>query len=195
MQLKLKYTAGPDKSPSVLIRECVSFWIQTLTILFNLSLKHKTFIDVWKATKVVPIFKNGQQFFNSVWNCYFEFLVVLFQELHLRMSAWFHGKVLDCYKFVYSYPVYREIHWPRISDDVIYTDFSKAFDRLQHDILLFKLKNSVVQMRWNFLGYILLDVSCLFFVIYYSLQSLLLFLESDRGLFWDQCLLLFLLTH
>ena len=53
MQLKLKYTAGPDKIPSVLIRECASYWIKPLTILFNLSLKLKTFPDVWKATKVV----------------------------------------------------------------------------------------------------------------------------------------------
>ncbi len=48
---------GPDKIPTMLIKDAVDQINKPLTMVFNLSLQKGIFPDVWKLARVTPIFK------------------------------------------------------------------------------------------------------------------------------------------
>ncbi|GBM23234.1 hypothetical protein AVEN_159907-1 [Araneus ventricosus] len=58
-ELKSALTVGVDNKPSFIIKGCAEFLIYTLLVLFNLSLKTKVFPEVWKQTRIIPVFKTG----------------------------------------------------------------------------------------------------------------------------------------
>ncbi|GBN76439.1 hypothetical protein AVEN_170548-1 [Araneus ventricosus] len=58
-ELKSSLTVGVDNIPSFIIKGCSEFLIYPLLVLFNLSLRTKVFPEVWKQTKIIPVFKKG----------------------------------------------------------------------------------------------------------------------------------------
>lgn len=145
---------GPDLIPAFLIRDCAGVFCAPLHILFNLILKTSTFPDIWKTSRVSPVFKKGNR--NDVNNYRpvaiinnfskaFEF--ILHDHISYYTSRLFtvsqHGFMpgrstttnLTCVTQFISESLDQ-----RCQVDVIYTDFSKAFDRLNHSILTDKLK-------------------------------------------------------
>ncbi|GBM52691.1 hypothetical protein AVEN_130890-1 [Araneus ventricosus] len=58
-ELKSSLTVGVDNIPSFIIKGCTEFLIYPLLVLFNLSLRTKVFPDVWKQTRIIPVFKKG----------------------------------------------------------------------------------------------------------------------------------------
>ena len=152
-KLKSKFTAGPDKIPSIIIRECASVLVAPLTFLINLCLKSATFPDEWKKSKIVPIFKSGDK--NIVENYrpvalmnnfakVFEFIIykqMIFQ-LKNSLTEVQHGFVPGRSTVTNLCEITQFISSATDSNcqtDVIYLDCSKAFDRLDHRILLSKL--------------------------------------------------------
>ncbi|KAA5577666.1 hypothetical protein F3G14_18910, partial [Acinetobacter baumannii] len=51
--------AGPADIPPVFVRRCGSALALPLSIIFNRSLNDGVFPDIWKSSKVVPVFKKG----------------------------------------------------------------------------------------------------------------------------------------
>ena len=55
----LKFSAGWDGIPSILLKYLPINALSALSYVFNLSLSQGKFITFFKHAKVIPIFKNG----------------------------------------------------------------------------------------------------------------------------------------
>lgn len=133
--------------------------------LFNVSLRSGTFPDLWKQSYVLPFFKSGD--INNVGNYrpiskLNSIAQVLDSLVHTKLSEVFtpfissqqHGFVkgkstvtnlMDLTEKAFS------AFSRRSQLDAIYTDFSKAFDKVIHAILIYKLKCSGISgtlLRW-----------------------------------------------
>ena len=60
-QLKYGKAPGPDKIPTMLIKDAGEVICKPLAMIFNSSLRHGIFPDIWKLARVTPIFKSGSR--------------------------------------------------------------------------------------------------------------------------------------
>ena len=58
MNLDLSKTSGLDCIPVVVLKNCEQDFSYILAELFNKCLKESCFLDCWKVSSVVPVFKN-----------------------------------------------------------------------------------------------------------------------------------------
>lgn len=152
-KLKGKLTAGPDNIPSFILRDCCSIFAKPLAKIFNLCLCTSAFPDVWKLSKLCPVFKKGDRANPSNYRpitIINNFGKVFESVLYARIYAFFSGQLSGCqHGFVGGRSTVTNLLSItqfiadsldcRLQSDVIYADFSKAFDRLDHGILLSKL--------------------------------------------------------
>lgn len=145
--------AGPDDIPSLLISKCSSALAFPLTIIYNKSLSSGTFPSKWKIAKIVPVYKSDskENIVNyrpisilSTFAKIFESLVCPHIQKHLKLylSDDQHGFVAHRSTST-NLVLYTELLTDTIDSgqqaDVIYTDFSKAFDKVSHSMLISKL--------------------------------------------------------
>ena len=149
-------STGSDQISTRLLRECQDELVLPLKLLFNRSLQEGSVPALWKCANVTPIFKKGSKCepsnyrpisLTSVVIKIFERIlkdkITSFLDKHKLILASQHGfrnnrscltNLLEFYNYVFSN--YDE----RIPSDIIYLDFSKAFDTVPHKRLLIKLK-------------------------------------------------------
>ena len=65
-QIKAKMTMGPDNIPAFLIRDCAILLAYPLCIIYNMILENSVFPDLWKLSKVTPIFKKGDKYYTEL---------------------------------------------------------------------------------------------------------------------------------
>ena len=58
INLDLSKTFGPDSIPVVVLKNCEPKLSHIIAELFNKCLKKSCFLDCWKDSSVVPVFKN-----------------------------------------------------------------------------------------------------------------------------------------
>ena len=140
--------------PSKLLQACANEISPSLCRLFNLSLELGTFTEKWKDANLVPIHKCESK--NDGFNyCGISLLDVLSKLLERQvyneifsiicphLTHWQHGflpgksTVSQLSQVVHQFANALE---RRQQVDVIYLDLSKAFDRVSHEKLLFKLQ-------------------------------------------------------
>lgn len=152
-KLKNKMTSGDDKVPSFLVRDCAYALVQPLLIIYNLSLKTATFPDCWKLSRLCPIFKTGKTSEISNYraiailsNFAKVFEISLYTRIYASVksliSPYQHGfmeKRSTASNLCLISQYISNVLDSQSQVDVIYTDFSKAFDRIDHDLLLEKL--------------------------------------------------------
>lgn len=152
-RLKPKGTVGPDRIPAFLLRDCSPVLALPLSKLFNICISTSKFPTAWKVSKVCPVFKKGDA--NNIQNYrpitiinnfskVFEMVLYNYLSFYVknRITCNQHGFIkgrstvtnLMCIS-QYITDAFDE----RLQVDVVYTDFSKAFDRLDHKLLLNKL--------------------------------------------------------
>lgn len=147
--------AGPDGIPPIFIAECASSLVVPLHFIFNVSLKSGHFPSMWKIAKVVPVYKSGASdtisnyrpiSLLSTFAKLFESLIAPYLQSHLKLylSPHQHGFV-NSRSTTTNLTTFTELLAKAMDmgrqTDVIYTDFSKAFDRVCHSILLRKLSH------------------------------------------------------
>lgn len=151
--LQNKMTSGEDQLPSFLLKDCKFIFARPLSIIINLAIKNSVFPNRWKRTRITPVFKkNDKTFINnyrpiSILNNFSKVMEMLiynsiYTNIRSRISPEQHGFIknrstvtnLACFtQFVSeSFDIRGQV-------DVIYTDFSRAFDSIDHGLLLHKI--------------------------------------------------------
>lgn len=155
--LDLNKSAGPDNIPAVFIVRCSKSISIPLCILFRRSLAEGIVPEIWKSAFITPIHKKGPK--DEVVNyrpisklCLFAKILekIVYKQVYASIKQALcpeqHGflrgrsttsNLISCSDFLTT-------HMSEPSQvDVIYTDYSKCFDRIDHIILLRKLQKSV----------------------------------------------------
>jgi hypothetical protein len=153
-KLKPKKSVGDDMIPSYIVKACKDIFAGPLCCIFNLCLAKGIFPKTWKTAKVCPIFKKGNKrevsnyrpvsilsVFSRVFEC------ILYQHLYsgfkASISNFQHGFTKGR-STVSNLGNFTEFVCAGVDEgsqvDVIYTDFGKAFDTVDHELLIWKLK-------------------------------------------------------
>lgn len=148
-----KKGAGPDGIPAIFAKRCSASICVPLTLLFNQSLSTGTFPEVWKVSAITPIYKSGQKnnvknyrpisklctfaklFEKLVYPHVFSFVVsdIMPEQYGFLQKRNLELNLLEFSQYIYeSFDAFCQV-------DVIYTDFSKAFDKVCHNIMIERL--------------------------------------------------------
>ena len=147
--------AGPDGIHGKILKDCASSLAQPLSLLLTMSYNTGTISDEWKLADVVPVFKKGDK--TSVENyrpisltCLtmeiFEYCIrdAIMSKCHDILDSRQHGFLPNKSCTTQMLP-FSDFLAVSINDesrvDIIYFDFSKAFDSVSHDVILHKLKH------------------------------------------------------
>jgi hypothetical protein len=151
--LKPTSSAGFDQIPTFIVKDCSAALIEPLTFLFNLSLKSGVFPSRWKFSKITPIFKSGDINITcnyrpiallSVFSKIFEtalyniLIPTMKQLITERQHGFISGRSTNTNLACFTQFVAEALD-KNVQVDCIYTDFSKAFDKINHNVLLNKL--------------------------------------------------------
>lgn len=150
--LDLNLCPGPDGIPNILLRSCSYSLAVPIHKLFSHSLSKGIFPFQWKNSYITPIHKSGIKSLVSNYRPITK-LSAIPKLLEMLMMPWltFSFKNLintTQHGFIKGHSVNLLCFYNAISKsmesgtqtDVVYTDFSKAFDSVNHSLLLAKLR-------------------------------------------------------
>ena len=153
--LKAKKSVGPDGIPPYVIKGCGEILKYPLRKIINLSLSTSIFPEKWKVSAIFPIPKESSA--NQITNFrpiallsapakIYEYIIYKRLLTHIQplISKYQHG-FLAHRSTITNLVTVTDFIAEKLDEggqvDIIYTDFSKAFDTVNHDILLNKLYN------------------------------------------------------
>ncbi|RYA72249.1 hypothetical protein DD592_26325, partial [Enterobacter cloacae complex sp. 2DZ2F20B] len=152
--LYLSCNSGPDGIPSVVLKNCNYTLSLPLFILFKTSLNLGIFPHAWKNSYIIPVFKSGQRqrvddyrgvcnqsvipkLLDSIVSSQLQWtssLIISSKQHGFRSNRSTMSNLLEYYSFL------NESISCRSQVDSIYTDFAKAFDRVNYRSLILKLR-------------------------------------------------------
>lgn len=154
-KLKPSKSSGPDGMPPYLLKGCAEVLAFPLCFIYNLILKTQIFPDLWKVCRICPIYKSGDSTkienfrpISIICATAKVFEQILYARImnHVKpyITEYQHGfypkrsvstnlvTFIQCISDALSKHLYV---------DTIYTDFAKAFDKIDHFVLLNKLSS------------------------------------------------------
>lgn len=152
-KLKPKTSAGVDTIPPYIIKGCAEWLKGPLLYLYNLILKSSCFPDIWKQAIVTPVLKSGNKMEIENYRPISVLCApVKILEHILYDKLWYHVQPLisenqhgfvpkkstTTNSLIFNNDILQMIN-NKQQVDVLYTDFQKAFDKVDHDIILKKL--------------------------------------------------------
>lgn len=157
MSIPVNKAPSFDKVSIKVIRDCLLYFLGTITGLLNLSFESCMFPRAWKKAEVVPLLKDGDHEIPNK-NRPISLLPVLSMiveriALHQLMDYLIKKQKLNCHQggnrqlhstetlslCVTEY-LYKTIDQKKITA-IILIDLSKAFDSLSHNLLLRKFQD------------------------------------------------------
>jgi hypothetical protein len=158
-------SAGPDGIPPMFVKNCSAILSGVLQKIFNVSISSGVFPTLWKTGHLIPIFKKGDRSDISnyrpicIQSCVpkmFEAILLakIKNDIAVIISNKQHGFMQHRSTLTNLLSFQADIMDAlvlRSQTDCVYTDYSKAFDRVPHDILLSKLCSYGVSgslLRW-----------------------------------------------
>lgn len=152
-KLKPTNSAGPDGIPCRVFKGWRSSLMIPLLFIFNLSLSTNSFPTIWKTTKVVPIFKKNDstQVENyrpiavlSAGAKLFEIILHRYLQGHCGRLLRDHQHGFRTGRSTVTNLISFSSHITTALDgngqiDTVYGDFEKAFDKVNHGLLISKL--------------------------------------------------------
>jgi hypothetical protein len=156
---------GPDNIPPLFLRMCHKSLAYPVSVLFNISLISGLMPEIWKRSYVVPVFKSGDK--HNICNYrpisklstiakLFEKIIydILYPFIRPTIINQQHGFVdrrsTETNLCELMHRVTTAMHEGH-QVDVIYTDYSKAFDKISHPLLLSRLNEVGIHgdlLRW-----------------------------------------------
>lgn len=165
-KLKLTYNSGPDGIPNCILKYCADELTKPLHILFNWSLKLGYFPKLWKKSFIIPLHKSGSlscvtnyrgiaklsaipKLFEKIVTDNFTFqvssIISPFQHGFTKSRSTITNLIEFSSKVIEGFD-------RGFQTDVVYTDFSKAFDKVNHKLLILKLQ--LMGVNCQFLNWI-----------------------------------------
>lgn len=158
LNIKNKTSLDCDGICNDFLKQCSKYVCPALLIIFEKSLSVGVFLDHWKVSQVVPIFKSGSK--QDITNyrpiskipCIpklFEQIVssklsmTINKSLSENQHGFRAGRSTATNLVLFCNYIFKNFN-NRQQTDVIFTDFAKAFDKVDHGTLVCKL---------NFLGF------------------------------------------
>lgn len=153
-RLKPSSSPGPDGIPTCILKRCIQQLLLPLRHIFNLSISSGTFPDQWKSSFMFPVYKKGDRqdianyrgitslcsaskLFEVVVN---ELLLHNFKNyISTKQHGFFPGRSVTTNLVEFTSFVLRSMD-EGAQVDAVYTDLKAAFDCLNHDILIAKLR-------------------------------------------------------
>lgn len=153
IKIKSSTGAGPDRIPGFIFKGCAEPLISPLCHTFNLALKTSVFPDCWKISRICPVFKSGDRNEGSNYRpiSIINSLAKIFEIILCDRLSYFvknylapeqHGFCSGRSTITNLLSFYNEAISCSLQTDVIYFDFKKAFDLVDHSILISKLYNN-----------------------------------------------------
>ena len=154
-ELKNGKSPGPDGLPVSVFKNCRQSLSGPLTDIFNSALQTGVFPVKWKLANVIPVLKKGSRFQVTNYRpisllCIMSkvFESVLHRRMYAHVSQYIaaeqHGFVKGRSTVTnlskYTHFISKNIN-NKVQVDSVYTDFSSAFDSVDHSLLLHKLKS------------------------------------------------------
>ena len=155
-ELNVHKACGPDNVSARVIWECRAELAHPLTILFGKSLERGVFPGRWAEANIVPIYKKGCRklpenyrsisllplFGKILERCVYDILLNHVRPiLDPRQHGFVPNRSCDT-----NLATLLKTAWESLSSghqtDVIYTDYSAAFQSVNHKLLLYKLERS-----------------------------------------------------
>ena len=154
MNFDLNTSVSHDIIPLRVLSECAVELAPSLNALYNLSLSTGSFPSEWKHAHITPIFKNGSKnlvnnyrpisLLNSVSKILervvFDNVYPIVNPLISSNQHGFMRKRSVQSQLVSNYDIIGNDLDKGVQNDIIFLDFSKAFDKVPHNLLLHKLK-------------------------------------------------------
>ncbi len=152
--LKTNKSPGPDNIYPKVLEETKQETVDALKTLFSLSLRQGSVPADWKADNITPIFKKGDRntpgnsrplSLTSVVCKMFESIIIdkIVSYLERDSQHGFRNK-RSCLSNLLT--ICNDLVLAHItrSLDIVYLDFQKAFDKVLHNELMFKLKQLLI---------------------------------------------------
>lgn len=153
---KTKTSCGPDNIPNIFLRRFAESVAKYLVIIFRVSLLSAELPEDWRSARVVPIFKKGDRLLLQNYrpisltsSCckLIEHIIAHklneFLEEHSVLTNHQHGfrkglsTTTQLVTIVHTFAACLDAN---SQIDVIFLDYSKAFDTVPHDKLIIKLR-------------------------------------------------------
>ena len=155
--------AGPDKLNPVVLREIADVIAPVITRLYRASLKQAKTPDAWKEAHVTPVFKKGEKYkavnyrpvsLTCILCKQMEHILASHIMKHLNKNHLLYSKQhgfrskLSCETQLteYTSDVLKTVQDKKQCDTVV-MDFSKAFDKVSHDRLIYKLDRAGIDRQ------------------------------------------------
>ena len=162
-KMKKKLSRTPEDIPSIFIVNNINALLLPLTIIFNLSLASNSIPTQWKQAFIVPIFKKGDRSkignyrpisLTSSFSRLFEtilldkmLLYILNNNLISEHQFGFLPNRSACSNLLTSLNSWLHSYEAFESVSVLYTDIKKAFDSVNHRILIKVLQSYGINAR------------------------------------------------
>ena len=158
---------GPDDLSPKVLKEAGPAIVKSVVKLFNLSLSTGIFPRNWKLANVVPLYKKAEDYFTSNYRpisllsilakvferVVFKYLFNYFRD-NFMISIWQSGFLPGTSTVTQLVEIYDQF-CKAVSNGkdirVVFLDISKAFDRVWHEGLIYKLKGHGIRgtlLRW-----------------------------------------------